>query len=180
MVTGSHKRPSSRARHRASWAPASSPPCALERGGGAKMNPLPATAQRATSFVDDGWQSLSEFQAAHGGFHRNTKPLLPATSPPDISLRPLDQSLPRCEHGCVLLLCAPHTPTWGFAGLDLKASFHQAERGGAPPENFPSTHTPSTIHSAPTPIPISRLSAITGSRAASSKFSRNQPSLWEL
>jgi len=121
----------------------------LERGRGAKMNPAPRYDQRATSFVDDGWQSLSELPRLRTEvFTETPKTIIARNQSPDISFDRSINPYRGCEHGCVYCYARPTHAYMGLSpGLDFESKLFIKPNAAAllREELSATTYTPSTI-----------------------------------
>jgi DNA repair photolyase len=95
----------------------------LERGRGARFNPANRFDRLASSFVDDGWESLAELPRLKTEvFTDSAKTIIARNDSPDISFDRSINPYRGCEHGCTYCYARPSHAYLGLSpGLDFEA-----------------------------------------------------------
>ena len=95
----------------------------LERGRGARSNPAPRFDQHQTTYLDDGWESLSELPRLRTEIFTETpKTIITRNTSPDISFDRSINPYRGCEHGCVYCYARPSHAYMGLSpGLDFES-----------------------------------------------------------
>lgn len=95
----------------------------LERGRGARSNPTHRFARQAESYVDDGWDSLSDLPPLKTAiFTESPKRIITRNQSPDISFDRSINPYQGCEHGCTYCYARPAHAYMGLSpGLDFES-----------------------------------------------------------
>ncbi|MCA0434521.1 MAG: PA0069 family radical SAM protein [Proteobacteria bacterium] len=95
----------------------------LERGRGAAINPAGRFETYAETYVDDGWESLSEVPKLKTEvFTETPKTIITRNTSPDISFDRSINPYRGCEHGCVYCYARPAHAYMGLSpGLDFES-----------------------------------------------------------
>jgi DNA repair photolyase len=95
----------------------------LERGRGAAINPAGRFEALSGSYVDDGWDSLSDIPRLRTEiFSENPKTIITRNQSPDISFDRSINPYRGCEHGCVYCYARPAHAYMGLSpGLDFES-----------------------------------------------------------
>jgi DNA repair photolyase len=95
----------------------------LERGRGARFNPIKRFEALQNEYVDDGWDSLAELpQLKTQVFVETAKTIITRNESPDISFDRSINPYRGCEHGCVYCYARPSHAYMGLSpGLDFES-----------------------------------------------------------
>ena len=95
----------------------------LERGRGAAINPAGRFEAYSESYVDDGWDSLSDIPRLRTEiFTESPKTIITRNQSPDISFDRSINPYRGCEHGCVYCYARPAHAYMGLSpGLDFES-----------------------------------------------------------
>jgi DNA repair photolyase len=95
----------------------------LERGRGARFNPANRFLRQASSYVDDGWESLAELPRLKTEvFTETPKTIISRNTSPDISFDRSINPYRGCEHGCTYCYARPTHAYMGLSpGLDFES-----------------------------------------------------------
>ena len=95
----------------------------LERGRGARSNPSSRFDQHQTTYLDDGWESLSDLPRLRTEIFTETpKTIITRNTSPDISFDRSINPYRGCEHGCVYCYARPSHAYMGLSpGLDFES-----------------------------------------------------------
>jgi hypothetical protein len=141
----------------------------LERGRGAAINPAGRFEAYSESYVDDGWDSLSDIPRLRTEiFTESPKTIITRNQSPDISFDRSINPYRGCEHGCVYCYARPAHAYMGLSpGLDFESKlFIKPNAAALLREELTATnYVPATIALGPTPTPTSPSSAATASPA---------------
>jgi DNA repair photolyase len=121
----------------------------MERGRGAKLNPVSRYDQHTSAFVDDGWESLGEQPRRKTEvFTETPKTIITRNDSPDISFDRSINPYRGCEHGCVYCYARPTHAYMGLSpGLDFESKlFAKPNAAALLREEFTATkYAPATI-----------------------------------
>jgi DNA repair photolyase len=95
----------------------------LERGRGARFNPIKRFEALQNEYVDDGWDSLAELPRLKTQvFVETAKTIITRNESPDISFDRSINPYRGCEHGCVYCYARPSHAYMGLSpGLDFES-----------------------------------------------------------